>query len=242
VSQILVLMDSVPDLESVPESVQDLESTHGISWAGEWLPMELWFKVFQYYCISQPIPADTDAFDVLRSHPTIAEILDRFLPYLGGFTYTELLELTGGYSRNPIPFIHLCVRDSNGKFLRWMRKDASVFCLCNLYVYAFELPELHFEVRKGPYGQRIMTFYPDHICIHTPGVNSLLPWGCFVTDMSESNGLILPEIFYKLWIPKPPSEWKPEGGNYKYRIHEIRRSEIRIIYKDLLYIPPWRPR
>jgi hypothetical protein len=245
-------MESVPDLESESVSAQDLESTLGISWAGEWLPMELWCEVFRHYCISHSEPKDLDAVDVLRSHPMIAEILDRFLPYLGGIVFKRshferaIAKSDGGW---------FCMTSPESDFVRVIvgnrDPDYNAGRSRRYYRVKYNHDPQNYEVFPGltePDARwRILSYHSDHIRIHvcrlTPEamgkINMLLPWGCFVRDMSESNIIKFPEIFFGIWIPKPPSEWI--RGKLNYKICEIKEcEEYHLDYKDL-YIPPWNP-
>jgi hypothetical protein len=263
-------MDSIPDLESAqdPESAQDLEIL-GISWDGEWLPMELWFKVFQCYCISRPIPTDADAVEILESHPTIAEILDRFLPYIGGFTFSELeresrlsrkhdgVDITGSHRLKVLRWENItpCPQKRSWRKNReeydfqfrprgYADSDADAH-------YLFSTPNRVFskDIRIQPNTIRIR--HPKSCPFTIQQYNFVLPYGCFVdriedfrrhppaADSMDTSS----HYFYTIWVPYPPNQRGPNGERYKM-VREIHMTEyVELDYdKDFLYIPPWRPR
>jgi hypothetical protein len=69
-------------------------STHKISWDGEWLPVELWTKIFYYMLV----PANCNLFsvhsrrevEILKRHPRIAEIIAEFLLFRTGLVHADL--------------------------------------------------------------------------------------------------------------------------------------------------------
>jgi hypothetical protein len=265
-------MESVPDLESESVSVQDLESTYGISWAGEWLPMELWFIVFQYYCISQPIPVDTDSVDVLRLHPVIAEILDRFLPYLGGFTFSELqresrlsrkfggVDITGRHrlkvlrweSITPSPQLREWGKNREIDFEFHphgsINPDADADA-----EYLFSTPNRMFQKHIRIQSNTIRIRNPKTCLFTIQQYNFVLPYGCFIKRIVDSGrhppgtSFLDTSSHYlcRIWVPYPPGQRGPCGERYKMirEFHSVDEDEVELDYdKDFLYIPPWRPR
>jgi hypothetical protein len=227
----------------------------GISWAGEWLPMELWFKVFQYYCISQPIPTDADTIKILESHPTIAEILDRFLPYLGGPTF-EILQARCRTSPNwdesmfqKSLWTHCTVvqdfRDQDGNFQRSGQSYKILYDYQhNGYFGIGHARRAQFAEQIGPFAAHIR-IAADGIFIRTKrmfladcaitDMNRLLPYGCFVKRTRNET--------LSIYVPYPPGKRDRNGKRYKciYRLYQDQ--EVVLYYDtDFLYIPPWRPR
>jgi len=75
----------------------DLEIYHEISWQGEWLPVELWTKVFYYMLV--PMASLAPVFSTflakqvkaLQEHPLIAGIIGEFLLFRSGITYADAM-------------------------------------------------------------------------------------------------------------------------------------------------------
>jgi hypothetical protein len=69
---------------------------HKISWNGEWLPVELWTRVFCYMLV--PVSDFASVFlsfpakqvVALQEHPLIAGIIEEFLQFRSGITYADL--------------------------------------------------------------------------------------------------------------------------------------------------------
>jgi len=69
------------------------KSVHEISWDGEWLPTELWTKVFYYLLVPVPpvgLAYSTEHARTLQRHPLIAGIVNEFLQFRTGITFVEL--------------------------------------------------------------------------------------------------------------------------------------------------------
>jgi hypothetical protein len=91
------------------------ESIHEISWQGEWLPVELWTRVFYYMLV--PVSEYAPVFstflkkqvEALQEHPLIAGIIEEFLQFRSGITYVDLQETwrrnkPPGYKYFQIPY------------------------------------------------------------------------------------------------------------------------------------------
>jgi hypothetical protein len=221
-------------------STQDLEILE-ISWNGERLPMELWFKVFQYYCISSPQPEDAlAAVEILNTHPIIVEILNRFLPYLTGYTFSNMrraselakeqqdFDITSGHN---LTILH----DKHGTL-------AFTFVPADLTIprSGANSPFYGFQASKWYHGS--IFIYQNSVTIHNPRhdgftlqeFNTVLPFGCFILPLGGGR--------FGVYVPYPPGQRDSEGKDYKLVCEMESSGSVTLDYdKDFLYIPPWRP-
>jgi hypothetical protein len=219
----------------------------------ETLPMELWFKVFQYYCITIPTLENHESTKILMQHPIIAEILDRFLPYLGGFTFSELQEgiTTLGDGVEKLTFscsanVQGC-RDHRGNYRGWGEK-IRIFFRYSSHGFFGGLPKRELFILDLDTAASIL-IAADAICIE-PGyltdavvenLNLMLPYGCFVSRMPQSSSPWLESV--GIYVPYPPNKRSHNGKRYKC-IRQLCPLQAQILHydTDFLYIPPWRPR
>jgi hypothetical protein len=83
------------------------EEMHEISWDGEWLPMELWTRVFYYMLAPMASclfisPYLKSQIGSLQEHPLIAAIVEEFLQFRTGITYADATR--AGNGTHNIPF------------------------------------------------------------------------------------------------------------------------------------------
>jgi hypothetical protein len=89
----------------------DLVIYHEISWQGEWLPVELWTKVFYYMLV--PMTSLAPVFstflakqvEALQEHPLIAGIIEEFLLFRSGITHADAMRygVDAGYRHFHVP-------------------------------------------------------------------------------------------------------------------------------------------
>jgi hypothetical protein len=84
---------------------QNPDSMHEISWQGEWLPVELWTRVFYHMLVPAPIRIDSAAqTEAMQEHPLINGIIHEFLLFRTGLIFGDLMEVHGGFHMpNPDP-------------------------------------------------------------------------------------------------------------------------------------------
>jgi hypothetical protein len=244
---------------------QNPDSMHEISWQGEWLPVELWTRVFYHVFISGPIRTDSmDQFDTIQDHPLIAGIILEFLLFRTGVTHMDLCETPEQAERFwkdiirywiPVPDYHPLQDESRIPVPR----SASQQSLFKSYETA---NGIHFKyvhgVVKIRFKPRFISISLGFLITFIPEPNSVSYLGDESQNRIQIANRVLPyglhfckeDGFLHIRMPN-----NPRTANSKYRTirsFEIQQKSIRrklcygyevqcSISLNELYVPSWRP-
>jgi len=238
----------------------DSASAHKISWNGEWLPMELWTKVFYYMLV----PSHCNTFgahtrneiEILKRHPRIAEIIAEYLLFRTGLTHAYLEQeqsrIVGHWipitSPNQFAFRYSLFKkrtqDSSGEHQHIFSLNG-IRIVFNPHSISIDLGILRpRSYKKSLTGSGYAKFSPDDLR-KIRAANSVLPYGLHFRQIRGVLHLRMPnnprlggsKFRYIRSFEVNQDVIDPQLGEWLYCVDEVNCT----ISSDELYIPSWRP-
>jgi len=234
-------------METEMQNLEIPEEMHEIIWDGEWLPMELWTKVFYYMLAPMASqlfisPYLKKQIGVLQEHPLLAAIVEEFLQFRTGITYADAIRAGNGthnipfwtQNRDSSPIIDrtqcFCNAGHDGRATAVMRTDIGYVALAP--------DQIRIRVERFLVAEVSST---DRIIQR---INRLLPYGMHFRFLRGDLCLFAPNNLRT----NPEHRFRclrtiPRTARY----HQIADKEQHnyelncVISLNELYIPSWRP-